>query len=86
MLDCEAVELGHVLDLGAPRGALVGRGDAQDLVVAALLVAHAEHSQRAAADHAARERRFLQEHQGIQRVAILAERVINETVVVRVAG
>ena len=86
MLDFQAVELRHVLDLGTPGGALVGGGNAQDLVVAALLVAHAEHAERAAADHAAGKRGLFEEDEGVQRVAVLAQGVVDETVVVRVAG
>ena len=86
VLDFQAVELRHVVDLGAPGGALVGGGNAQDLVVAALLVAHAEHAERAAADHAAGEGGLLEEHQGVQRVAVLAQGVVDEAVVIRVTS
>ena len=86
MLDLQAVEFGDVIDLRAPRGALVARGHAQDLVVAAVLVAHAEHAQRPAPDDAARERRLLQKHQSVQGIAVLSERVVDEPVVVGVAG
>ena len=70
------MELADVLDVRTPRGALVGAGHAQDLVVPALLVAHAEHAQGAAADEAAREGGLLQEHERIERVAVLAQNAI----------
>src|SRR5579884_3952066 len=56
-------------------------GDAQDLVVAALLVGHPEHADRAAQDQAAGEGRLLKQDQGVQRVAVLAERVLDVAVV-----
>src|SRR5690606_23571 len=84
VLDLQAVEVGDVVDVLAPRGALVPRGDAQHLVVAAGLVAHAEHAERAAADQAAGERGLLQQHERVQRVAVLAERPLDEPVVVGV--
>ena len=86
VLDFQAVELRHVVDLGTPGGALVRGGNAQDLVIAALLVAHAEHAERAAADHAAGEGGLLEEHQGVQRVAVLAQGVVDETVVIGVTS
>ena len=59
-------------------------GDAEDLVVAAGLVGHPEHADRAAADQAARERRLLEEDQRVERVAVQAEGVLDEAVVGRV--
>ena len=64
---------------------VVGR-DAEDLVVAALLVGHPEHADRAAEDQAARERRLRQQHQRVERIAVLAERVLDEAVVGGVLG
>ncbi|MQW74414.1 D-alanyl-D-alanine carboxypeptidase/D-alanyl-D-alanine-endopeptidase [Nocardioides sp. dk4132] len=64
--------------------ARVGRRDAEDLVVAAGLVGHAEHADRAAADQAAREGRLLQQHEGVERVAVLAEGLLDVAVVGRV--
>ena len=61
-------------------------GHAQHLVVAAGLVRHPEHADRAAADQAAGEGRLLQDHQRVQRVAVLAEGVLDEAVVGRVGG
>ena len=59
-------------------------GHAEHLVVAAGLVGHPEHADRAAADQAARERRLLEQHQRVERVAVLAEGVLDEAVVGRV--
>ena len=58
--------------------------DAQHLVVAAGLVGHAEHADRAALDEAAGEGRLLQDHERVERVAVLAEGVLDEAVVGRV--
>ena len=62
------------------------RGHAEDLVVAAGLVGHPEHADRAALDEAAGERRLLQDHERVERVAVLAEGVLDEAVVGRVGG
>ena len=60
------------------------RGHAQHLVVAAGLVGHPEHADRAARDEAAREGRLLQDDERVERVAVLAEGVLDEAVVGRV--
>ncbi len=62
------------------------RGHAQQLVVAAGLVRHPEHADGAALDEAAGEGRLVQNDQRVQRVAVLAEGVLDEAVVGRVAG
>src|SRR5690606_26937924 len=85
VLDLQAVEVRDVVDVLAPRGALVTRRHAEHLVVAAGLVAHAEHAQRAALDQAAGEGRLLEQHERVERVAVLAERALDEAVVVGVA-
>ncbi len=59
---------------------------AQQLVVAAGLVAHVEHADRARPDQAAGERRLLQQHQRVERVAVLTERALDVPVVGRVPG
>src|SRR5487761_2213913 len=59
--------------------------DAQHLVVAAGLVGHAEHSDGPAADQATGERGFLDHHERIQRIAVQAQGVLDEAVVVGVA-
>ena len=46
---------------------------AQHLVVAARLVAHPEHADRAAVDQAAGERGLVEQDQRVERVAVLAE-------------
>ena len=62
-------------------------GTAEHLVVAALLVGHPEHADRAAAhEHAGEQRVALQQHQRVQRVAVVAERVLDVAVVGRVLG
>ena len=62
------------------------RGDAHDLVVRPLLVGHAEHADGPTGDQAARERRLAQQDECVQRVAVLAEGVLDEAVVGRVLG
>ncbi len=84
VLDLEAVELADVLELLDVRLARVARGDAEDLVVAAGLVAHVEHADRAGAHEATGERGLVEEDQGVQRVAVLAEGVLDVAVVRRV--
>src|SRR5690242_10592110 len=62
VLHLQAQELGkvpHVLDVLLPD---VVDGDAEDLLVPALLVGRAEHPDRAATDHTARKRGFLDQH------------------------
>src|SRR5690606_5076680 len=52
----------------------------------ALLVLHPEHADRARPDEAAREGRLLHEDERVERVAVLAEGVLDEPVVGRVLG
>jgi hypothetical protein len=81
VLDLQPVELRHVVDVGQVRHARVGGRHAQDLVVAALLVGHPEHPDRPAADQAARERRFVEQHEYVERVLVLAQGAVDEPVV-----
>src|SRR5215469_18570478 len=65
MLDLKLVELrdvGYIPQMSHPR---ISRWHAQYFVVSALLIAHPEHPDRAAADQAAGECRLLQQHQGV---------------------
>ena len=57
------------------------RGHAEHLVVAAGLVGHLEHADRACVHDAAREHRLGQQDHRVQRIAVLAERVLDEAVV-----
>src|SRR3954470_24887988 len=86
VLDLQAVELGHVVNVTQVLDPRVRRGHAQQLVVAARLVGHPEHADRTALDQAAGERRLVENDQGVQRVAILAEGVLDKAVVRWVAG
>ena len=87
----------EVLDLGDQVVADVGevaqvvtavvRGrHADDLVVAAGFVGHPEHGDRAALDQAARERRLRDQHERVERVAVLTEGALDVAVVGRVLG
>jgi hypothetical protein len=84
VLDLEPVELGDVVDVAQVLEPRVEGRDAQHLVVAAGLVGHPEHADRAAGDQAPRERRLLEDHHRVERVAVLAERVLDVAVVGRV--
>src|SRR5699024_6216666 len=86
VLDLQAVEFCDVGQLLTAHLSSVAHRHRHDLVVAARLVAHAEHAQGAAADQAAREGRLLEQHQAVQRIPVLAEGPLDEAVVVRVAG
>src|SRR5579859_118794 len=86
VLYLKEVELGDVADVAQVRHPRVGRGNAQDLVVRAFLVAHAEHPDRAAADQAARKRRLLEQNERIERVAVPRQRVLDEPVIGRIPG
>src|ERR1700757_5219669 len=66
--------------------ARVMRGQAKDLVVRPLLIAHPEHADDPRGDQATRECRLFKQHQGVQWVAISAEGVLDEPVVGRVPG
>src|SRR5215472_6469811 len=81
VLNLEQVEFGDVTDVVQVRHPRVGRRNAQDLVVAAFFVAHAEHADRATPDHAAGEGRLLQRYQSVEGVAVLGQRVLDEPVV-----
>ena len=63
---------------------LVGRGDAEHLVVAAGLVGHPEHAEGPGLDQAAGEGRLGQQDESVERVSVLAEGVLDEAVVGRV--
>jgi hypothetical protein len=86
VLDLQAVELGHVEDVDEVGLAGVRRRNGEDLVVPALLVGHPEHADGPAGDQAPGERRLLEQDQGVERVAVLAEGVLDVAVVRRVAG
>ena len=86
VLDFQPVELREVIDITEMVLAWVVRWHADDLVVAAFFVGHAEHADRTTADQAAGEGRRGQQDQRIQRVTVEAERVVDEPVVGRVLG
>src|SRR5690606_27173588 len=86
VLDLQPVELGQVVDVPQVLLARVVRGHADDLVVAALLVAHPEHPDGAGGDQAPREGRLLDQHQSVQRVTVFTQGVLDEPVVSGVLG
>src|SRR5665811_1415557 len=79
--DLQTVELRHVADVAQVLQAGVGGGHTQHLVVAACLVGHPEHADRAALDEAAGEGGLLQDHQGVERVAVQTQRLLDVAVV-----
>lgn len=86
VLDFEAMEFGDILDLCTPGGALIGGGHAEHLIVAALFVAHTEHPEGAATNDAPGEGRFFKQNQSVQRIAVLAERVVDESIIIGIAS
>src|SRR5688572_17395186 len=58
--------------------------DSDDLVVLALLVPHAQHADRLGAQHAQRHHGLLTKYQHVQRIAIVAERAREKSVVRRI--
>ena len=84
MLDLEPIELVDVLEFLDVALAWVPGGDAEDLVVAAGLVTHVEHADRACTHQASRPGRLVEEHEGVERVAVLAKAVLDIAVVARV--
>src|SRR5690606_7578793 len=82
VLDLQAVELRDVGELLTAHLTAVTHRHCHDLVVAARLIAHAEHAQRTAADQAAREGRLLEQHQAVQRIPILTEGPLDEPVII----
>ena len=81
VLNLQLVVGGDVADVLEALHARVGRHNAEHLVVGALLIPHPEHADGPAADEAPRERRLLQQHQRIERVAVVGESVLDEAVV-----
>src|SRR3954449_3676275 len=82
VLDLQPVELRQVVDVAHVLEPRVGGGHAEHLVVATGLVGHPVHPDRPALDQAAGEGGLTdQQHQGIERVAVEAEGVLDEAVV-----
>ena len=83
VLDLIALELGNILNIlqVCPAGII---NDTQELVVAAGLVGHLEHAEHTGGHDHARQHRLRQNHEGIQRIAVLAEGAVNEPVVERI--
>jgi hypothetical protein len=59
----------------------IAERNAEDLLVLTLLVRHPEEADRPGVDMAPRERRLTNEHQRIQRIAVQAQRAVDESVV-----
>src|SRR5439155_4147814 len=71
----DVVDVGHPLELGS------SERHAEELLVGAFLVGHVEDADRADADPAAGERRVGDEHERVERVAVLGERALDVAVV-----
>ena len=85
VLDLVAQAGRDVVDVAEPAPARVVERDADHLLVGALLVGHVEDADRPHADAAAREGRVADEHERVERVAVLGERSLDVAVVGRVA-
>jgi D-alanyl-D-alanine carboxypeptidase/D-alanyl-D-alanine-endopeptidase (penicillin-binding protein 4) len=86
VLNLEPLELRHVKDVAEVLAPDVRDGDAKHLLVRALFIRHLEHADGAAFDETAREGGLVQQDEGIQRVSISTEGVLDEPVIRRVAG
>jgi hypothetical protein len=86
VLDLEPVELGHVVDVAEVLHPRVVRRDGEHLVVGAVLVGHLEHADDPAGDEAPREGRLIEEYEGVQRVTVLGQGVLDVAVVGGVPG
>ena len=74
----------HVVDVADALEGRVAERHAEQLLVGALLVGHVEDADRADADPAAGEGRVGDEHERVERVAVVGERALDEAVVRRV--
>jgi hypothetical protein len=81
LLDLGAEGLGDVVQVVDSGPEWVAQRNAHELVAASLLVDHAEDAYRPNANPAAGERRVADEDEGVERVAVLAERPLDEPVV-----
>jgi hypothetical protein len=70
--------------VGVVRERGIAHADRDDLVVDALVVAHAHHANCARLNDRQRIHRLLSEHQHVERIAVVAERSRDESVVRRV--
>src|SRR2546423_4683910 len=86
VLDLQPVELRQVVDIAQVLQAGIVGGYAQDLVVAALLVRHPEHTDRPAPDQATGKGRLRYQYQRVERIPVLAEGALDEPVVRRILG
>src|SRR5690606_15508616 len=77
-------DLIDVVDMGVA-GEHLRHRNGKDLLIAASLVAHLQHADRAAADDRARNQRQRQDHHYVRRIAITAQGIGHVTVVARVA-
>src|SRR5699024_5603327 len=84
VLDLQAPELADVLEVLDAVLAGVAGGDAQDLVVAAGLVAHVEHADRPRPHQATGPGRLVEEHERVQGGLVLTERVLDVAAAARV--
>jgi hypothetical protein len=75
-----------IVDVVDRRPAGIIGQDAEDLGVVACLVVHAEHTDRTGPQVAAGEGGLVEEHERVERVAIAAQGVADESVVGRVGG
>jgi serine-type D-Ala-D-Ala carboxypeptidase/endopeptidase (penicillin-binding protein 4) len=85
VLDFQPIEFGDMVDVAQMFHAGITGRHTQHLVVATGLIAHPEHAHRTAADDDARERRLLEQNEGIEGVAVLTQGVVDEAIVMGIA-
>src|SRR6185312_11147686 len=86
MLDLQLLEDRQITDVLQVRTPRILRRHAQHLVVGTLLVGHPEHAYCSGGHQATGERGLGQQHEGVQRIAVLPEGVLDVPVVGRVLG
>jgi len=86
MFDLGPLEFRDVVDLDDLLPPWVGGGHAQHFRVGSLVVGHPEDADRTGPHPAARKHRLVEQHERVERVAVLTERVGDEPVVGRIHG
>ena len=86
LLDLLAQQHRQVLELFVPVPVRIVQGNADDLVIDALLVAHLEHPHGLDRDQTPRERRLVQADECVEGIAVLAQRATQVAVVGRIRG
>src|SRR5215471_10204246 len=86
VLDLRPLELGYVVNILQVFHPGICCGNAKDLVIRSLFVPHLEHPNGPRRDQAAREGRFVKQNQGVERITVLGQGVLDEPIVGWVPG